>query len=399
MLREIGESNLGNMVNAEELVVSFRAENADETKAEMEQVEGQLEETTEQMEEQADEMEGFTSKFRGAMGALVAGIAVAAGGLLTQVPILGETFAGLMAIVDKLALSLDESLRPAFSDLRDELFEISDKIDPDEGFVANLGTLTVEFSKIALGSAEDLLTGEGDIADLSLIIGGSLSASWLLGKLPTVGLGSILTGISVGGLLRLIPVIGIGAFLGGLAGGELGKLLGHEDLGALLGALSGATLAGLLGTIGISGILSALPGTAALSSLLGSVGMGTLVNPLTGSLVLLLGGVISLGDLIDGDISDWNLAAKFGHALGEGFARAWPDMAERIHDAFTQNPVHDAGEWVRGTWEESTGNPAGLSGGTVGAGLDSDTVVNLDGRRLNESTGRYGYDQLTRRGI
>ena len=428
MLREIGESKLGNMVNAEELVVSFRAEGADDTVESMEQVEGQLEDTTDQMEDQAEAAEGFTTKFRGAMGALVAGIAVAAGGLLSKVPVLGETFSGFMAIVDKLALSLDETLRPAFSDLRDELFDISDEIDADEDITANMGTVTLEFSKLAFGSFSDLLTGKGDIADISMIIGGSLTAKWLMKRLPSIGLGKILTKIPGAGLLRLIPVISIGAFLGGLAGGELGELLGNEDLGELLGALTGATLAGLLGKVGIGTILSKLS-LASLSSLLGSISASAVIAPVA-SVALLIGGTASLGDLIDGDISGWNLPAKLGKALGEAFDRAWPDIADTIETGFTENPIHDAGANTRAMWEgnwEWTGLATGgiVTGPTpamVGEGSESEAVlplsqldsmlqsakesgsggaarVNLDGRRLNESTGRYGYDQLTRRGI
>jgi hypothetical protein len=172
---------------------------------------------------------------------------------------------------------------------------------------------------------------------------GALTGGALSGLLGSVGIGTILGKLSTWGLLKLLPIIGIGAILGGLAGGELGELLGNESLGKVLGALTGGALAVLLGKVGIGTILTKL-GLGVLAKKLGSLGIGTLVNPLTGSLVLLLGGIISLSDLVDGDISSWNLPAKFGFALGEGFRRAWPDMAEKIHNAFTNNPVAEAGE-------------------------------------------------------
>jgi len=139
--------------------------------------------------------------------------------------------------------------------------------------------------------------------------------------------------------------------LPGMFGSALGDavadaITGNADAGDAvtlgLTGLTAAALAGKLPSIGIGTVLGGMS-KATLGTKLGSLGMGALVNPLTGSLVALLGGVISLGDLVDGDISAWNLPGKFGEALGQGFAEAWPDMADTIESIFTNNPIFDFG--------------------------------------------------------
>lgn len=149
--------------------------------------------------------------------------------------------------------------------------------------------------------------------------------------------------VSVGSKAVKTWATAVGSAVGDLVGGE-GDASDAVTLGVT--ALTANALRKRLPSIGIGSVLSGM-GSGTLASRLGTIGMGSLVNPLTGSLVALLGGIISLGDLVDGDISSWNLPAKFGHALGEGFQNAWPGMAEDIRKFFEDNIFAELGEATR----------------------------------------------------
>lgn len=135
-------------------------------------------------------------------------------------------------------------------------------------------------------------------------------------------------------------VAGIGTFILGTM--SIVSFITGTSIGAMVSG-AGATIASFLGVSSLSGLVTGAG--ASIASFLGFASVGALVTTV-GSIVALIYGVASLGDLVDGDISSWNLPGRFGKALGEGFARAWPDMAEKIHTAFTENPIHDAGEWT-----------------------------------------------------
>jgi hypothetical protein len=227
---------------------------------------------------------------------------------------------------------LGEALRPMAEDLISFAKDFSDLAD-SQGLAVAVASLPSRFAGSIGNAIKDVLTGDADTGDALTLGLTALTAAKLAGLLPTIGLGTIFSGMAGGTLSGLLPSIGIGSFLTGMGSGTLGGLLG-------------------------------------------SVGLGSVVAGV-GSIGALIFGVASLGDLVDGDISSWNLPAKFGYALGDGFDQAWPDMAEKIRNAFTNNPVHDAGDsagdTLRGDIPDSMGlgAPSEFAEGIEGTGLGS----------------------------
>jgi len=128
------------MPTAEELTLAIQAENVGETQDKLEGVEKSMEETAESAGDSAEQLEDFSKRFQGAMGAAIAALATAAVGLLSQVPVIGEVFSGFRAIIDQLILQIDKDLRPALSDLTDDLFEVAKKTGDADGTFEALAT-------------------------------------------------------------------------------------------------------------------------------------------------------------------------------------------------------------------------------------------------------------------
>jgi len=116
-----------------ELLVKISPEGVDETTEALGEQSDQFEETADTAEEQSGKLEEFSNRWEGAMGAFVTGLAVAAGGLLSTVPVLGEVFAGMRSIITAVAFSMDSVLRPVLSPLSDAMFQLSNAIFALEG--------------------------------------------------------------------------------------------------------------------------------------------------------------------------------------------------------------------------------------------------------------------------
>jgi len=117
------------VVTVSEVVVGLRSEGAEDTKDDLEGVSDQTEETTQQLQAQSDQMTELAQSFSGALKAATVGLAVASAGLLSQVPILGQAFDGLFAIVNSIALAMDTVLRPVLAPLTNKMFELSQAIN------------------------------------------------------------------------------------------------------------------------------------------------------------------------------------------------------------------------------------------------------------------------------
>lgn len=177
-----------------ELLVKIRGEGIDETTESLDEMSEQFEESAEQAEESAGVMEDFANKFEGAMNVVVGGLAVAASGLLSQVPVIGELASGLFAIINSLALKIDETLRPALGGVTNTLFNLAGAIDRTEGvfssFIGIVGTVgasvaALEGAVLALNAA----FGLGLSSVLGTIVGflgGPLTAA-ILGIVGLVG--------------------------------------------------------------------------------------------------------------------------------------------------------------------------------------------------------------------
>jgi uncharacterized protein YoxC len=113
------------MVTVEELVVKATPKGVDDVNDEMQKMEKSVDETTEKVDDQGSKLSGMARKFKGAMGAIIAGIAVGAAGVLSKVPSLGGVVDGLAAIFDALALQLDGELRPTLNKISTAFFDIA----------------------------------------------------------------------------------------------------------------------------------------------------------------------------------------------------------------------------------------------------------------------------------
>jgi len=113
---------------AEELVVKALPEGFGETNDKLETTDEKFEEVSSSMEESTGLLSSLANKFGGALSAIVAGVAVATAGLLSQVPILGEVVSGLTSVINAVAFQLDKRLRPVLGPVRDGLFELAQAI-------------------------------------------------------------------------------------------------------------------------------------------------------------------------------------------------------------------------------------------------------------------------------
>lgn len=142
----------------EDLVVAAKPEGIDETKGELDGLQQSLDESAESMGDTASEMGDIQSKWQGAMNALVTGLAVATAGLLSKVPVLGEAFGGLLAVVEAVAYHMDQVLRPVLEPITNGLFDLSDAIYEAEGplgtLLGVLGTATAIFFAVVLPLAK-----------------------------------------------------------------------------------------------------------------------------------------------------------------------------------------------------------------------------------------------------
>lgn len=454
------------MVQAEELVVAFKAEGAERAQAQMEDVEDQLEDTTDEMGDSADQMQEFSTKFRGAMSALVAGFAVAAGGLLSQVPILQEVFAGFGAIITSLGLKLDDTLRPALSGVVDELFDISEEMQGDDGILEAFDTLVTRLGQIGaesiavaiegdvLGAGANEIVefvfpaiGQGTILDqlfsfdlsaaaiLTVIFGGlAMTASKILGYIgvsiaASTILSFVFTTIAAGAILSYIfgdVTITEGAILTTILGGIT------MTVGAILGAIFGGI--SMTAALIVGAIFGGLGMTAALvleevfnnvdmneAKILGAIFAGLAITA-AGVVAAVFGGITMTAALIIGVI--FAGVTVTGAAIID--AIDWPSLTtEDVLGALTSDigggrngggfnfptpPIVTAGL-------QSGGVVTGPTPAMVGEGRESEavlplsrldsmlqqsggsTMINIDGRRLNERTGRFGRDQTARRGV
>lgn len=104
-----------------------------ETTSELQDQQETFEETADTASEQTGKLEAFSERWAGALQVFTAGLAVAAAGLLSQVPVLGEVFAGLEAIITAVALAMDSVLRPVLTPLTKGMFGLADTIAQAEG--------------------------------------------------------------------------------------------------------------------------------------------------------------------------------------------------------------------------------------------------------------------------
>jgi len=116
------------MAIAEELIVALKSQGAAETKSQVNEVGESVQDVEQDVEASSDRLSGLTRKIKGFMGAIVAGVALAAGGLATQIPVLGGLFESLKSVFSAVGFQLDKRIRPALQPIIDGFYELSNAI-------------------------------------------------------------------------------------------------------------------------------------------------------------------------------------------------------------------------------------------------------------------------------
>ena len=392
------------MVTVSEVVVRAVPEGISETTDGLEEVESATKETTDQMSEQSEEMSSFAQSFQGSMSAILAGLGVATAGLLSQVPVIGEAFSGLTAVVDAVALRLDSVLRPVFSPITNGLMRLADIVATADGaFGLFLDSI------IVIGTT--LGTIAGIIATVSTL------ASAFAGTFSTLAtVGSVVVGVltTIVSIIGIVPLV-IAAVVVGVA------LLIEHFIGFrnIWNGLVDRIQAGI-------GILRTLVDifTTVAPAVLDKMAAG-IKEGISNAIGAIVDFVSDVADKFDGLVSD---AKEWGSDLLEGFIAGIGNKIEDVKEKVNEfadavrdrmpssnaetGPLSDlkeSGQALPQTFAEGISANSGVSLGatedalngaddfigSVGGGASK---VYLDGQRVDNNQGRFRKDSLTRRG-
>lgn len=165
-----------------ELAVRIRTEGAQESQDDLDGVDDAFQDVASQTEESAGLLSDFSEKFAGAMSVAVAGLGVAAAGILSQVPILSEAFGALGALVNTAALLIDETLRPVLQPVTIAIFAFADAVLQTQGPLRDL-----------LGILTTVGVVGGVILSVLSLLGVTLSGPIILAVLAIVGAVALLS--------------------------------------------------------------------------------------------------------------------------------------------------------------------------------------------------------------
>ncbi len=393
------------MVTVSEVVVRAIPEGISETTDGLEEVESATKETTDQMGEQSEEMSSFAQSFQGSMGAILAGLGVATAGLLSQVPVIGEAFSGLTAVVDAVALRLDSVLRPVFGPITNKLMNLADTIATADG---KFGL----FLDVIITTAAILGTIAG------IVVAVSAAASVLAGTFGTLAtVGSVILGI-LGTLVTILglPLIIIGALIVGLA--LLAFMFRDEITSAIGDAIQWLKDITNEFTTMVSNAKEW--GSNLLSGFVESV------VDFAGSVPQKIRNFVSdVEDKFDGLVSD---AKDWGSDLLSGFITGIENKIQDVKEKVNEfagavrermpgsnaetGPLSDlkeSGQALPQTFAEGISANSGVSlratedalnggGDFIGSVGGGASKVYLDGQRVDNNQGRFRKDSLTRRG-
>jgi len=357
-----------------EVVVSAVPEGISDTTGQLEQMESTVQESTDSMEEQAGTMSDLSESFQGAMGAAVAGLAVAAGGLLSQVPVLGEAFSGLNAIVDAVAFQMDKVLRPVLTPLTNGFFKVSDAIFEADGIIGTIiGTLaSVVTAIVAIGGPIALAAGK--------IFGFATVWATVKGAVATA-VGAIVS--IIGGIPAAIAglIIAIAAF----AVGYLTNWKGLRDkTNQIVSSIVNFVVDGFKGLVE--------NGLSFLSDL---------VNRGVGFFNTLADNLATWAEDVASDAVDWGKGIIDG--LVSGLKNAITSGGSKIKELLGLDDISTSGVSSSAFNFDSisTGNlDTSVSQGEdfIGSVGSGETTIMLDGREINKGVGRIRKDTLNRRG-
>ncbi len=355
-----------------------------------------MEDTAESAGDSAEELQGFSERFSGAMTAAVSALAIGAAGLLSQVPVLGEAFSGLGALVAAVAFQMDKVLRPVVSPLTDLFYEWSAAIYEADGAI---GTFIGVFSTIA-SVAVFVVAALIQLGGIISAFGGyfTIATTAIAGFLP-----SLATVISVATALGSV-ILTVGSVIVGAIGTIVGAIASLPA--ALLIAIAAVIAFAAAYALNLGGVRDKT------NSILGDVwGFFTqLGSDLAEWGSGVLGSVIEAFRNLSGALGDWAAdlaqdAYDWGTGLVERFIAGLKnalDAAGGFLGSVADQLGIDLPNINQNATVTATGGGGGGRGGRGGrfrgrGGSNGGTT--LDGRQLTESTGRYRSGPSRRRGV
>lgn len=381
----VGRVRIDNMATtAQELIVALRSEGGEQTQQQINQVGDSVKEVEGDVDKTSGKLAAFANKIKGVMKAVIAGVAVAVGGLATQIPVLGGLLEGATAVVSALAFQLDKRLRPAITPLINDFYALSDAIFEGDwqrvrgifqGFINSLRSI-----------------------DLSKVVGDLVNT---------------LSGLNIGGFLNQFQKISAGFFaniFNELAELDIRKLLQdlYDRIGTIVEKIEwGENMRPLIAAIGNFIASTDWLGIAA-----------DLIKAL-GNAVRVFFKEVDWGewyDFIAEGVSTWADNTDFSAVAKDiltGIAKAMGDLGGFFGDiisSIVEDVVIDPiKEKIEMKIEEELNVDVNLGEGERGEldnikpsnsqirGSRNDTQI--DGRSITESTGRYRRDATNRRGI
>jgi hypothetical protein len=381
------------MVTAEELIVAIRGEGAQETKSEIEGVEGAMQDAAESAGDTAEEVGGLGERISGTMGAAVAALAVGAAGLMSQVPVLGEVMGGLTAIVQALAFQMDGVLRPVLSPISDFFYEVAGAIFEADGIMGDIiGTITtvVSVATILIGIAAKVgavlgvwaSTGAGVVSILGTVVGAITTVGAAIVSLPG------LIAVAIAALVAFVA-----AYLTNWKGtrDKTDKIVG-EIVDFVVGGFKS------LATKAIDAISS-----------FASDALDFFRN-LAGEIADWADGVASdavewgkdiIRGMIDGMTALAQKVAEAVQAVINGMISVINAALDKLPTAVTSRLGVEQFERVDFAADFGTGSSTNARRGNQGRRprIQNDSSVTIDGRDISESTGRYRAGPSRRQGL
>jgi phage-related protein len=347
----------------EELIVRAKPEGIDGVNRKFGQMKTNLNEAKGEMQDTAGSFSDLAGKFKGVLGAITAGLAVGVGGVLTQVPVLKQAMGGLKTVFQALGFQIDKALRPFISDLSKEFFDLSGAIaDGDyEQVRKELQDIGNVLGQIDVGAAVDEI-------------------SQALGKLTE--------GINFEQVAKDIT--------------DFRNDLLNDIIDAISNFADNLTADDVEGAS--DSIITVLKDS--LSTLITEVDWFQLLK----SIIQLMGKITEgVAKSIKNEIVDPllnKIEEKFNEAIGdakqigkdliakiiEGLKDKIPDLESEISDLPGGNVLLEGADVLADGADAAQEQTTNFVRGQTGS-----PTISLDGRRLDERTGRYSFDRAARR--
>jgi len=373
------------MPTAEELLVAIRSEGVSETRQELDGVSQQMEETADQAGSSAEELEGFSNRFEGAITAAVSALAVGAAGLASQVPVLGELFSGVAAVVGAVAFQMDQVLRPVLSPITKAFFGLSDAIFNLDG---------------AAGDAVGII---GSIITAIVGIGGTIAAVavQIFGFSTVWGAVSSAVGTAISAIVGFIGGIplAIAAAIAAIVGFVIAYLTNFKGIRDKTNEIIGNIVDFIMNGInffaenGLSAISKFVKGVISFFSNLGSNIFEVLSDIASNAFEA---GKNIVTNLIDGMKNILSGDSEIGEMLGLDSIET-PSTDELSFDGVDTDNLGVSKDKFK---FDSESFESDISGRSISQEqFMSNNSFTLDGRKMTEDTGRYRSDASLRRGL